>query len=471
MVRRQQRQRSLWEVVLPDVEKLWPADLRRIDALLEDEAVLEPIVTALEARWALSRRRGRPGTPAETVLRMLILKHLYRWSYDTLEHEVRANLVYRAFARVGTDAVPDAKTILKIARVLGPEVIAQVHAQLVRVAVAQKVTRGRRLRVDTTVVETNVHYPTDSTLLGDATRVLTRTMQRVGRVLGGAAAQVRNRLRSVQRRVFAIARASRREADRPQRVRQYRRLMATTRAVLRDADTAVRRIAQHVQAAAPATQRLLQRARRTLDTMRPLARRVLAQTRARVLAGNTQVADKVLSVFEPHTAAIRKGKLAKPTEFGHLITIQEAEGQIISAYAVHDGRPADTSLWVPALDRHGAIFGRAPDLAVGDRGFSSGANEAAAQARGIRRVVLPVSGRKTAARQAHERTRWFRRGARWRVGCEGRISVLKRRHALRRCAYHGRDGMHRWVGLGVIADTLLTIAQATARRPGQAATA
>ncbi len=101
---------------------------------------------------------------------------------------------------------------------------------------------------------------------------------------------------------------------------------------------------------------------------------------------------------------------------------------------------------------------------MGDRGFSSAANEAAAQARGVRRVVLPAPGRKTAARRAYERARWFRRGARWRVGCEGRISVLKRRHGLRRCAYRGRDGLHRWVGLGVIADTLLTIAHAPARR-------
>jgi IS5 family transposase len=132
--------------------------------------VLVPIVTALVARWAHSRRRGRPGTPAETVLRLLILKHLYRWSYDTLEYEVRANLVYHAFARIGTGPVPDAKTILKSAGVLGPEVIAQVHTQLVRLGRRAEVTRGRRLRVDTTVVETTVHDPTNSTLLQDATR-------------------------------------------------------------------------------------------------------------------------------------------------------------------------------------------------------------------------------------------------------------------------------------------------------------
>ncbi len=168
---------------------------RRIDALLEEEDVLDPIVTALAARWAHSRRRGRPGTPAEIVLRMLVLKHLYRWSCDEVDCEVRTNLVFHAFARIGGDAVPDAKTILKIARVLGPDAIQQVHARVVQLAVAAGVTKGRRLRIDTTVVETHVHYPTDSTLLRDSVRVVTRTLQGVGDVLSGAAARVRNRLR------------------------------------------------------------------------------------------------------------------------------------------------------------------------------------------------------------------------------------------------------------------------------------
>lgn len=464
MVRRRERQRSLWEVVLPDADKLWPADLRRVDTLLDEADVLDPIVTALEARWEQSRRRGRPGTPAEVVLRMLLLKHLYRWSYDTLEHEVRANLVYRAFARVGDGAVPDAKTILKIARVLDPAVIQHVHDRIVALAVARKVTRGRRLRVDTTVVETTAHYPTDSTLLRDSVRVLTRAMQRAGSVLGGVAAPIRNRLRSVGRQVLAIARTARRGADETARPRIYRRLMATTRAVLRDADRMVRRIAQRVRTARPAVRRVLQRARTTLDHMRPLARRVLAQTRARVLGGDTHVPDKVLSLFEPHTEAIRKGKLIKPTEFGKLVTIQEAEGQIVSAYAVHAKRPADHTLWPTALDDHVRLFGRPPDLATADRGFSSAANEALATARGVRRVVLPKAGQKSPARRTHEAQRWFRRGLRWRVGCEGRISVLKRRHDLQRCRYHGADGMARALGLGVIASNLLSIAAHAGRR-------
>lgn len=182
--------------------------------------------------------------------------------------------------------------------------------------------------------------------------------------------------------------------------------------------------------------------------------RVLHQTPARVIGGDTHVLDKVLSLFEPHTEAIRKGKAVKPTEFGKLVTIQESEHQIVTASQVHDHRPTDKTLWVPGLDTHIALFGRAPDLATADRGFSSAANEAAATARGVRRVALPHAGHKSPARRAHEKQRWFRRAACGRVVSEGRISVLKHRHGLHRSRYRGRDGTARWVGLGVIANNL-----------------
>jgi len=230
MVRRKQRERSLFEVLLPDGHKLWPDWLRRIDSVLEDEAVIEVVALALEARWPESRRRGRPGTPAEVVIRMLILKHLFDWSYDDLEHEVRANLVYRAFTRIDAGEVPDAKTILKIAGALGPDVIAHLHRQVVEVAKRAGVTRGRRFRIDTTVVETNVHYPTDSTLLQDGVRVLTRTMQRASRALGDEPGRIRNRLRSVTRDVLTIGYQARSPKTRDAMVQSYRKLMATTRA-------------------------------------------------------------------------------------------------------------------------------------------------------------------------------------------------------------------------------------------------
>ncbi len=458
MVQRRQRERSLFEVLLPDGHKLWPDWLRKIDTLLEEDAVIDVVAQALEKRWPQSRRRGRLGTPVEVVLRMLILKHMFDWSYDDLEQEVRANLVYRAFTRIDAGEVPDAKTILKIARALGPEVIEQLHRQVVDVAKRAGVTHGRRFRVDTTVVETNVHYPTDSTLLQDGVRVLTRTLQRASTALGDRAGRIRNRLRSVTRRVLIIGYEARSPKTRDAMVKSYRKLMATTRAVLRDTATMVRRLGQRVRTARPHVKPMLQRAQARLQAMRPLVQRVVDQTRARVLGGDTHVPDKVLSVFEPHTETIRKGKIAKPNEFGKLVTIQESEHQIITGYDVHAKRPADVTLWTAALDRHQTIFGRAPDLAAGDRGFSSATNEQAATARGVRRVVLPRRGPKSPARRAYERQRWFRRGQRWRVGSEGRISVLKRRHGLDRCRYHGEEGMHRWVGLGVIANNLVSTA-------------
>ena len=459
MVQRRQRERSLFEVLLPDGHKLWPDWLRKIDTLLEDEAVIEVVAQGLERRCPRSRRRGRLGTPAEVVIRMLILKHLFDWSYDDLEQEVRANLVYRAFTRIDAGDVPDAKTILKIARALGPEVIEQLHRQVVEVAKRAGVTHGRRFRIDTTVVETNVHYPTDSALLQDGVRVLTRTLQRASTALGDSGRRIRNRLRSVMRRVLIIGYEARSPKTRRALVRSYRKLMATTRAVMRDAGTMVRRLGQRMRTAPSPVHLALQRAQDQLQQIRPLVERALAQTRARILSGDTHVPDKVLSLFEPHTETIRKGKIATPNEFGKLVTIQESEHQIITAYEVHATRPADVTLWTPALDRHRTIFGRAPDLAAGDRGFSSATNEQAAINRGVRRVILPRRGSKSPARRAYERQRWFRRGQRWRVGSEGRISVLKRRHGLERCRYHGLDCMNRWVGLGVIANNLVSTAR------------
>src|SRR5438876_551257 len=265
MVQRRQRERSLFEVLLPDGHKLWPDWLRKIDTLLEDEGVIEVVAQGLETRWPQSRRRGRLGTPAEVVLRMLILKHLFDWSYDDMEREVRANLVYRMFTRIDAGDVPDAKTILKIAKALGPDVIAQLHRQVVEVAKRAGVTHGRRFRIDTTVVATNVHYPTDSTLLRDGVRVLTRTMERASAALGDRSGRIRNRLRSVTRRVLIIGYQARSPKTRDAMVKSYRQLMATTRAVLRDTATMVRRLGQRVRTVRPQVQQMLQRAQEQLQ--------------------------------------------------------------------------------------------------------------------------------------------------------------------------------------------------------------
>ena len=443
MVRRAYQQRSLVEVLLPDADKLWDPTLKRIDGLLEDDVLVDRVAEALGQRYPQSRRRGRLGRPAAVVLRMLVLKHLHDWSFEECEREVRGHLVYRAFCRIDGERVPDAKTLIRLAHLLDDPVLKDVVARLVTLGRQRRVIRGRRLRVDTTVVETNIRYPTDAGLLADGVRVLTRTLRRLGET-------GRERTRSVARRVFEIAQRSRtagprvsatvRERSKARMKVLYQGLLRITRAVVRHAETAVRR----ARGRRPVAQ---------LPGTIELVRRVLAQTRARILRGDTHYPGKVVSLFEPHTEIIRKGKLARPTEFGRRVKIQEAEAQFITDYAVCAPGQRDRALWGPAVERHMTLFGRAPRLAVADGGFASRRNERAAQALGVRHVVLPWQPRA-------RRSRLARAALRWRTGSEGRISVLKRCHGLRRCRYRGESGMQRWVGLGVIVNDLLVLGRA-----------
>ncbi len=470
MLQRAFQQRSVFEVLLPDGDKLWDPALRQIDEVLEDEALVDLVADTLGRRWPRSRVHGRPGTPAEVVLRMLVLKHLYDWSFDECEREVRGSLVYRAFCRIDCERVPDAKTLIRLAQLLGADVLKSLGERLAALARQRQVIRGFRMRVDTTVVETNIHYPTDSTLLADGVRVLTRTVKKLRQEVSEGVIAVRDRTRSVARRVFEITQRSRtatRRSSPPVRAQAkarmkqlYQTLMALTRAVVRQAETAVQQVAAGTARGIGLAQIHVEALAQQLRDTGGLVRRVLAQTRARVLKGDTHYPDKLLSLFEPHTEAIRKGKAAKPTEFGKLVKLQEAEAQFITDWEVCATRPPDQDLWVPALVTHRQLFGRVPRLAVADAGFATAANEEAATDLGVRRVVLPKRGRLSPLRRAHQRQRWFRRALRWRTGCEGRISVVKRRHGLRRCRYRGLDGMERWVGLGVIANNLLVLARA-----------
>src|SRR5205823_5408389 len=187
-------------LIAGEVSDLREGWMEHADRVLADEQIVAAGYEALAKRHPRSRSRGRLGAPAEVVLRLLLLKHTRNWSYDVLEREVRANLVYRDFTRIGSQKVPDAKTLVRIGPALGPEVIEQLHGRMVNLAREHKVIRGRRLRVDTTVVESNVHYPTDSGLLADGARVLTRTMKRVQKTVGGLKTKLRDRLRTIRKK-------------------------------------------------------------------------------------------------------------------------------------------------------------------------------------------------------------------------------------------------------------------------------
>ena len=454
-------------LIAEEVGELWEDWMRQIDHVLSDPELLNTVYEALAVRWPNSRTRGRKGTPAEVVLRLMLLKHLRNWSYAVLEREVRANLVYRQFTRVGAHRVPDAKTLGKLGLALGPEIIEKIHQRVVAIAQEKKIVAGRRLRLDTTVVETDIHYPTDSTLLGDGVRVLTRTMKEIAQVAGAVGDKLRERTRSVRHRLIEIGRASRSKAEPgKEKLKQtYQKLLCATGRVVAQARRFAQEVADGVKRGASLIeQAVLEANRQYLETMIPRVQQVIRQTRERVIEGNTHVAGKIVSLFEPQTEIIRKGKAGKPTEFGKMVKIQEAEQQIITHYEVYDARPNDADLLIPALEVHQQRLGRLPRLVSADAGFSSAKNEAAVQALGVNRVAIPNRSTKNPARKTLQKKRWFRKAQKWRTGSEGRISLLKRRHGLNRCRYKGQQGMKRWVGLGVIGDNLINIGRALAAK-------
>lgn len=261
-------------------------------------------------------------------------------------------------------------------------------------------------------------------------------------------------------RLIEIGRASRSRSEHgKQKLKQtYQKLLSATGRVVAQAQRFAHEVATGVKhGAALVDQAVLEASRQYLETMIPRVKQVMRQTRERVLKGNAHLAGKIVSLFEPHTEIIRKGKAAKPTEFGKMVKIQEAERQIITHYEVYDERPSDADLFIPALEAHQRQLGRIPRLATADAGFFSAKNEAAAHALGVKRVAIPNRSTKNPQRKKLQKKRWFRNAQKWRTGSEGRISLLKRRHGLNRCRYKGQSGMKRWVGFGVIADNLINI--------------
>lgn len=444
--------------------------LGQIDRLLDDEELYQRLKHDLAQRYPQTTKTGRASTPVAVIMRMLAVKHLYNLSYEQTEQQVRDSLVLRTFCRVYFERVPDDTTLIRWAEQVQPETLTLFNARLVQLARQLQVTRGRKLRTDGTVVETNITYPTDNKLLAAGVRVLSRTLKRAQTVLAETVLAetvttpkrwFRDRTRSAKRLTRAIVNATRqRHQEAKTKVQSlYRRLLKVTQASL---DQAQHVIAPLQQVGSAQAETLLA----TLLTFVPRVEQVIQQTMRRVLDGQSVPAsEKIVSLFEPHTAIIRRHKAGKETEFGHKVWLDEVEGGLVTHWSILEGNPADDTQWQPALDHHCRLFGKPPDQASGDRGLFSPDNEAYAQTQGVKHIILPKPGHKSDARRQHEAQPWFRRGRRFHNGVEGRISVLKRKHGLDRCRNHGQDGFQRWVAWGVIANNLTVVGRKLAATP------
>ncbi len=466
MLSASRRQASLFYAAFAREAALIKDDLLEpIDALLDDPSLVDLVREAQASRSPRSRTMGRRAIAPDRLLRCCALKHVKDWSFRQLERELRGSLVYRHFTRFDEAPIPDFSTFSRSFAFVGPAVTEQIHAHVVAIARQQRVASGHKLRTDTTVVESNVHYPTDSTLLQDGIRVLTRSLKRIAQECSDGAVSITDHARSAQRRVLEIHRAAKSltAAARDRMKESYGKLMDLARGVVRTAE----KVSDEVQSGKLPVPGNLTRVLLNDIQLRhfvPLVNKVLDQTKARVFGGDRHVEGKVLSLFEEHTQVIRKGKAHKPTEFGRLLRIDEVENGIVSGYAVLDGNPADVNAWVPALEQHQQLFGRAPKRATADRGFFSAENEREAETRGVAQVALPARGRLSKERTELQRQGWFRRLLRWRGGVEPRIANLKHRFGMARAFYKGDRGFRRFVGWSVISQNLVSIARTLVRR-------
>jgi len=439
--------------------------LTPIDSLLDDQALVALVTEAQGHRSPQSRTTGRYAIAPDRLLRCCALKHLKDWSFRELERELRNSLVYRRFTRFDQDPIPTYSTLSRNFAVLGPATTQQIHNRVVKKALEESAAKAVKLRTDTTVVESNVHYPTDSTLLQDGIRVLTRAVKRIAQECPSGAVKLTDHARSAQRRVLEIHRAAKSftEAARERMKQSYGGLMRLARGVVRTADKVLEEL-RNGKLPVPGNLRRVLLNEAHLQHFTPLVKKVLHQTRARVFGGDRHVEGKILSLFEEHTRVICKGKVHKPTEFGRLVRIDEIENGIVSGYDVQDGNPADVNSWVPALEQHERLFGHAPKRATADRGFFSAKNEREAKVRGVKQVALPARGRLSKGRAALQKQGWFRRLLRWRGGIEPRIATLKHRFGMDRAFYKGDNGFKRFVGWSVISQNLVSIARVLSRR-------
>ncbi|MDQ3004146.1 MAG: ISNCY family transposase [Chloroflexota bacterium] len=445
-----------FEELLGYIPELSP-ELKKINRYLEDEKLYRLIRGDLAKRYPKTKETGRNSTPVDVVLRMLVVKRLYGYSYEETERTVRDSLSLRAFCRVYLNDVPDDTTLIRWAKVIQAKTLEKFNQRIMQLAIERKVTRGRKLRTDGTVVESNIRPPSDSRLLADSVRVLARSIVRGQAILHSTGKKVQagfeDGTQQAKRLAHQIGESLRSKKEAAQRTgrQHYQELLALTDQTMTWAIQVEKQLGKQAQ-------RNAKRLAASITHFVPLAKQVIQQATRRVLQGEqVPASEKIVSLFEEHTDIIRRGKESHPVEYGHKIWLNEVEGGLVSDYRVLEGNPSDEQQWKPSLKAHLNTFHQPPRQASADRGLFSEPNEQFAHDLGVKHVILPKRGYRPPVRLKYERKAWFVKGRHWHAGVEGRISVLKRAHNLGRCLAHGLTGFHAWLGWGVIAGNLAVL--------------
>jgi IS5 family transposase len=455
-------QPTLWDAILPAELLVLPVELARVDALLDDSVFFDPFALYFDARI------GRPSIAMETYLRLMFLKFRYRLGYESLCREVADSISWQRFARIpmGTP-VPHPTTLMKITARCGDAAVAGLNEALLVKAAAAKLLRTDKVRADTTVVEADVAYPTDSGLLAKAVGTMTGTVQRIKGAGAATRTRFRDRRRAAGRRARSIASKLRLRAaagmDETQAVvrRITGELAQIAEQAVHDAVAVVRNAKRALPRSAGQRKGQLRRAINDLEMLVGKAQRVLAQTRSRLAGVMPESSTRLVSLNDPDARPIRKGRLGKPVEFGYKAQIIDNADGVILDHTVEMGNPPDAPQLAPAIQRITHRVRRPPRAVTADRGYGEASVERDLHELGVRSVAIPRKSKPGTARREFEHRRAFREKVKWRTGCEGRINHLKRSSGWHRTELVGITGARTWCGHGVFAHNLVKIAALT----------
>ena len=429
-------------------------ELKKIDELLRDPQLFTPF------KEKFSKKRGRPTVPVATYIRLMYLKNRYQFGYESLVDEVSDHIKWRKFCQIPLDKkVPDSTTLIKLTQKYGPEMIETINEKLLNQLKVKKILKGKKLRMDSTVVESNIHYPTDAGLLSDSVKKITTIIKEIKEQGVATQTKFRDRTRTVRKTILKLGKNLRKkETSKKESIKeQTKKLLTITKDVLKQAKDVSRDTAQ------AAKEDFFDGIKALFDDLNKftnIADRIRGQTE-KVLANQGQsIQSRVVSIFDMTARPIKKGKLGIKVEFGHKVVVQDTAQKIITGYQVLEENPSDTGLVDEVIERHTAVFDKPPDEVATDRGFSSAENEAKLKET-IKRVSMPKRGRLNEERKQYQKQHWFRRLQRFRAGGEAKISLLKRKFGLRRSRLRGLRGTEIHVGWAILAHNLWQTARIT----------
>jgi len=436
MLRLQPKEPDLWDSILPKEVRRLSEELERVNQILDDERLMEPFVRRF------STKMGRPTIPVATYVRLMYLKSRYKLGYETLVDEVADSISWRIFCGIGCQGkVPDASTLIKLTHKYGEEILKEMHGLIIENLKGKKLIRGRKIRMDTTVVESDIHYPTDMTLHRDGLR----RMRGIINKIGGLGLRIGRTLSKVKKMNFAGIQWLRKKGKKSrEKVNEINReIIKITRKAIEKVKEALPKIED-------------KKRRRQLEETVEITEGMSRQNEERLNGGSPT--ERIVSIVDPKARPIKKGKLNKSVEFGRIADIVQDTSGYITQYGVFEGNPSETGMLLDIVKGHQDQFGKAVKIAA-DTGFASDDNFKLLKAMGIQQIGIPSRGKPPPEIRRRQKSKWFNELRNFRAGIEATIRFLDRKFGFKRSMYRGNTGTEIWVGWVMISANLYRYAR------------